>query len=66
MIKSVANARTLLRIDAAIVGGTLPGSSDVVWGLKNQPVGCAMGIALADCLPGTAGHNNGGGKLVHE
>lgn len=48
---------------AAIVGGALAGCSDVGFGLKNHPSDCAMGIPWADCLPGTTGYNNGGGKL---
>lgn len=38
------------------------GCSDVGPGFKNHPVDCAVGIPWADCLPGTAGYNNGGGS----
>jgi hypothetical protein len=50
-------------VAAAIVAGALAGCSDVGFGLKNHPGDCGMGIAWDDCLPGTAGYNNGGGKI---
>ena len=31
-------------------------------GCAHHPVDCAVGFAWADCLPGTAGYNNGGGQ----
>ena len=31
-------------------------------GCAHHPVDCAMGFAWSDCLPGTAGYNNGGGE----
>ena len=43
--------------------GLLSGCSTVGPGFKNHPGDCAIGIPWADCLPGTAGYNNGGGKL---
>lgn len=35
-------------------------------GLKNHPGDCAIGISWADCLPGTPGYNNGGGRIHRE
>lgn len=32
----------------------------------NHPVDCAIGIPWSDCLPGTAGYNNGGGSRTKE
>jgi hypothetical protein len=32
-------------------------------GFANHPVDCAVGIAWADCLPGTKGYANGGGSV---
>ena len=41
---------------------SLAACSTVGPGFKNHPADCAMGIPWADCLPGTAGYNNGGGE----
>ena len=38
--------------------------SSVGPGFANHPVDCAMGFKWADCLPGTAGYENGGGQLT--
>ncbi len=44
----------------------LSGCSTVGPGFANHPGDCAIGIAWADCLPGTAGYNNGGGRIHRE
>ena len=44
----------------------LSGCSSVGPGLANHPLDCAMGIAWADCLPGTKGYENGGGQIHRE
>lgn len=41
----------------------LAGCSSVGPGFANHPADCALGIAWADCLPGTKGYANGGGSL---
>ncbi len=46
------------------VGAFLSACSDVGPGLKNHPIDCAIGIPWSDCLPGTAGYNNGGGSAT--
>ncbi len=38
------------------------GCSAVGPGFAHHPADCAMGVKWADCLPGTAGYNNGGGQ----
>lgn len=43
--------------------GLLAGCSSVGPGLMNHPADCAIGIPWADCLPGTNGYANGGGKV---
>jgi hypothetical protein len=45
---------------------SLSGCSTVGPGFANHPGDCAIGIPWADCLPGTAGYNNGGGKMHRE
>jgi len=47
---------------ALAAGMSTEGCSSVGPGLANHPVDCAIGIKWADCLPGTAGYNNGGGQ----
>jgi hypothetical protein len=42
----------------------LAGCSSVGLGLAHHPLDCAMGIAWADCEPGTPGYNKGGGQLT--
>ena len=32
----------------------------------HHPVDCAIGVPWSDCLPGTAGYNNGGGSDTWE
>jgi hypothetical protein len=49
---------TLLAIAVAIGGCSTVGP-----GFANHPTDCAIGIAWADCLPGTAGYANGGGSV---
>lgn len=44
----------------------LGGCSSSGLGLANHPADCAIGVAWDDCLPGTAGYNNGGGRLHRE
>jgi hypothetical protein len=41
----------------------LGGCSTVGPGFANHPADCAIGIAWADCLPGTHGYANGGGSM---
>jgi hypothetical protein len=48
-------------ITAAVI--TLASCSSVGPGFANHPADCAIGIAWADCLPGTKGYANGGGSL---
>jgi hypothetical protein len=47
---------------ATMVGGC----STVGPGLANHPGDCAIGIQWADCLPGTRGYENGGGRVYRE
>ena len=35
-------------------------------GCAHHPADCALGIPWSDCLPGTAGYNNGGGSDTRE
>jgi hypothetical protein len=44
----------------------LSGCSTVGPGFTNHPADCAIGIPWADCLPGTPGYNNGGGRLYRD
>lgn len=44
----------------------LLGCSNVGPGFANHPIACSMGIAWDDCLPGTAGWDNGGGKIYRD
>jgi len=48
------------------VGFAQMGCSTVGPGLANHPGDCALGIPWADCLPGTAGYANGGGRVHRE
>jgi hypothetical protein len=48
---------------ALATGCFLSGCSSVGPGFKNHSADCAIGVAWADCLPGTAGYNNGGGSI---
>jgi hypothetical protein len=48
---------------ATLAIAVLGGCSSVGPGLANHPVDCAMGIPWADCLPGTRGYANGGGRV---
>ena len=50
-------------ISASVVAAMLAGCSSVGPGFANHPADCAIGIAWADCLPGTRGYANGGGSL---
>lgn len=50
-------------ISASLVAALLAGCSSVGPGFANHPADCAIGIAWADCLPGTRGYANGGGSL---
>lgn len=52
---------TMLMV-ATMVGGC----STVGLGLANHPGDCAIGIQWADCLPGTRGYENGGGRVYRE
>ncbi|MBT8514389.1 hypothetical protein G6727_02820 [Polynucleobacter paneuropaeus] len=49
-----------------LVASLMSGCSNVGPGFANHPVDCAMGIAWADCLPGTKGYDNGGGQVHRE
>ena len=52
----------ILRLVLTVTMALLTACSEVGPGLKNHPLDCAMGIAWADCLPGTAGYERGGGS----
>lgn len=54
------------RVQFFLICTLLTGCSSVGPGFENHPVDCALGIEWADCLPGTAGYNNGGGQLYKE
>jgi hypothetical protein len=47
----------------SVVVALLEACSTVGPGFANHPADCAIGIAWADCLPGTNGYANGGGSL---
>src|SRR5258708_24512774 len=49
-------------VDFALLGGY----SAVGPVFVNHPADCAIGIPWADCLPGTPGYNNGGGRLYRD
>jgi hypothetical protein len=49
-------------LSTVCVAASLAACSTVGPGFKNHPGDCAIGIPWADCLPGTAGYNNGGGQ----
>src|ERR1700682_2940571 len=53
--------KRLASISAIVV--MLEACSAVGPGFANHPADCAIGIAWADCLPGTRGYANGGGSL---
>lgn len=59
-------SRTIGLVLAALVLLAIWGCSSVGPGFANHPPDCAMGIPWADCLPGTAGYNNGGGRIHRE
>ncbi len=42
------------------------GCSNVGPGFANHPIACSFGVAWDDCLPGTAGWDNGGGKIYRD
>ncbi|ANB77332.1 hypothetical protein AYM40_35215 [Paraburkholderia phytofirmans OLGA172] len=50
-------------IASSVAMALLAGCSSVGPGFANHPADCAIGIAWADCLPGTRGYANGGGSL---
>lgn len=59
--KHLARGTSIL---ASLIAATfLTGCSSVGPGFKNHPADCALGIPWDDCLPGTNGYANGGGKL---
>lgn len=49
-----------------ITASILSSCSSVGPGFANHPADCAIGIPWADCLPGTSGYNNGGGRVHRE
>src|SRR5437016_2284002 len=61
MIKSFSGIRNL---SSFLLVCFICGCSSVGPGFANHPVDCAMGFKWADCLPGTAGYENGGGQLT--
>jgi len=63
MLKSIAGLRGKVVVAALTIAAALGGCSAVGPGLKNHPGDCAIGIPWGDCLPGTAGYNNGGGTV---
>jgi hypothetical protein len=54
----------LLFMGAFFVGMTA--CSNVGPGFANHPIGCSLGYVWDDCLPGTKGWDNGGGKVYRE
>lgn len=42
------------------------GCSNVGPGFANHPIACSLGYVWDDCLPGTKGWDNGGGKIYRE
>jgi len=60
MFKSLVFA--LVWATVIVTGLSTEGCSTVGPGLANHPLDCSIGIRWADCLPGTAGYNNGGGQ----
>lgn len=63
MSKTLNTIKLSCSVAAAVL---LAGCSSAGLGLANHPGDCALGIAWADCLPGTAGYNNGGGQMHRE
>jgi len=47
----------------SVLAALFAGCSSVGPGFADHPADCAIGIAWADCLPGTRGYANGGGSL---
>jgi hypothetical protein len=45
---------------------SLTGCSNVGLGFANHPVACSLGYVWDDCLPGTKGWDNGGGKIYRD
>jgi hypothetical protein len=45
---------------------SLVGCSNVGPGFANHPIACSLGYVWDDCLPGTKGWDNGGGKIYRE
>lgn len=56
----------MVAVLALVLSPLIWGCSTVGPGLANHPPDCARGIPWADCLPGTAGYNNGGGRVHRE
>ncbi len=54
------------RVKIILICVVLSGCSSVGPGFANHPIDCAVGVEWADCLPGTAGYENGGGQLYKE
>lgn len=44
----------------------LPMLAALLSSCAHHPADCAIGIPWSDCLPGTAGYNNGGGSDTRE
>lgn len=44
----------------------LMGCSNVGPGFANHPIACSLGYVWDDCLPGTKGWENGGGRIYRE
>jgi len=55
-----------IRLLGILFASLLIGCSNVGPGIANHPISCWLGIAWDDCLPDTAGWNNGGGKIYRE
>jgi hypothetical protein len=53
-------------LSVAITALAVFACSSVGPGFKNHPADCAIGVPWADCLPGTAGYANGGGRVHRE
>ena len=57
----------LLNLRLLFLGAfSLVGCSNVGPGFANHPIACSLGYVWDDCLPGTKGWDNGGGKIYRE
>jgi hypothetical protein len=57
---------TNLSATVLLIGLTAAACSDVGIGFKNHPADCALGVAWADCLPGTPGYRGTPAQLAYQ